>query len=186
VTRLVLCRHAEVGNREEARDLAVSLAGIPFAAVYTSPLARALETAQAVAAAYGLVPIEVADLREIEFGAVEGVPFERYPAQLQAQLLGDPLSVRFPGGETYGELRTRVCRALDDVVGRHTDESVLVVTHAGSIRAALADWLGITGEAVFRIDQRTASVNVVDWVEDTPIVRLLNGTHPGISTLRRT
>jgi broad specificity phosphatase PhoE len=53
------------------------------------------------------------------------------------------------------------------------------VSHAGSIRAALADWLGIAGDGVFRIDQRTASVNVVDWVDGTPIVRLLNGTHPG-------
>jgi broad specificity phosphatase PhoE len=179
VTRLVLCRHAEVGNAIEARDLADALAEIPFTAVYTSPLARAAKTAEAVAAAHGLVPIEVGDLREIELGDVEGVEFDRYPARLQAEVLSEPLSVRFPGGETYGELRTRVCRALDVVVERHIGESVLVVSHAGSIRAALAVWLGITGEAIFRIDQRTASVNVVDWVDGTPIVRLLNGTHPG-------
>jgi alpha-ribazole phosphatase len=179
VTRLVLCRHAAAGNTAEAQDLAVALAGIPFASVYTSPLARAVETAQAIAVTHGLVPIEVADLREIEFGDVEGLEFDRYPPQLQTELLNDPLSVRFPGGETYGELRMRVCRALDEVVRRHSDESVLIVTHAGSIRVALAAWLGIASEAIFRIDQRTASVNVVDWVEGTPIVRLLNGTHPG-------
>jgi broad specificity phosphatase PhoE len=179
VTRLVLCRHATPGNTAETQDLTVALAGIPFAAVYTSPVERAVETARAVAAAHGLVPIEIADLREIEFGDVEGLEFDRYPPQLQTELLNDPLSVRFPGGETFGELRMRVCRALDDVVTRHTGESVLIVTHAGSIRAALAAWLGIDGDAIFRIDQRTASVNVVDWVEGTPIVRLLNGTHPG-------
>jgi len=175
VTRLVLCRHAAAGNTVEAQDLAVALAGIPFSAVYTSPLARARETAEAVAAVHGLVPIEVADLREIEFGDVEGLEFDRYPAQLQAELLSEPLSVRFPGGETYGKLRARVCRALDDVVERHAGESVLVVTHAGSIRAALAAWLGIAGEAIFRIDQRTASVTIVDWVDDVPLVRLVNG-----------
>jgi broad specificity phosphatase PhoE len=179
VTRLVLCRHATAGNTAETQDLAIALAGIPFAAVYTSPVERAVETARAVAAAHGLVPIEIADLREIEFGDVEGLEFDRYPPQLQTELLNDPLSVRFPGGETFGELRMRVCRALDGVVTRHTGESVLIVTHAGSIRAALAAWLGIEGDAIFRIDQRTASVNVVDWVEGTPIVRLLNGTHPG-------
>ena len=179
MTRLVLCRHAATGNAAEAHDLAVALAGIPFAAVYTSPLARAVETAKTVAAAHGLVPIEVADLREIEFGDVEGIEFERYPPQLQTELLNEPLSVRFPGGETFDELRLRVCRALDEVLGRHAGESVLIVSHAGSIRAALAAWLGVVGEAIFRIDQRTASVNVVDWVEGTPIVRLLNGTHPG-------
>jgi broad specificity phosphatase PhoE len=179
VTRLVLCRHAAAGNTVETQDLVVALAGIPFAAVYTSPVERAVETARAVAAAHGVVPIEIADLREIEFGDVEGLEFDRYPPQLQTELLSDPLSVRFPGGETFGELRMRVCRALDDVVTRHTGESVVIVTHAGSIRAALAAWLAIDGDAIFRIDQRTASVNVVDWVEGTPIVRLLNGTHPG-------
>ena len=179
MTRLILCRHAAVGSTAETQDLAVALAGIPLAAVYTSPVERAVETARAVGAAHGLVPIEIADLREIEFGDVEGLEFDRYPPQLQTELLNDPLSVRFPGGETFGELRLRVCRALDDVVTRHTGESVLIVTHAGSIRAALAAWLGIEGDAIFRIDQRTASVNVVDWVEGTPIVRLLNGTHPG-------
>jgi broad specificity phosphatase PhoE len=179
VTTLILCRHAAAGNVAEAQDLALALAAIPFAAVYTSPVERAVETARAVAAAHGLVPIEVADLREIEFGDVEGLDFDRYPRQLQTELLNEPLSVRFPGGETYGELRMRVCRALDELVGRHSDESVLVVTHAGSIRVALAAWLGIASEAIFRIDQRTASVNVVDWVEGTPIVRLLNGTRPG-------
>jgi broad specificity phosphatase PhoE len=179
LTRLILCRHAAAGSTAETQDLAVALAGVPFAAVYTSPAERAVETARTVAAAHGLVPIEVADLREIEFGDVEGLEFDRYPPQLQTELLNDPLSVRFPGGETFGELRLRVCRALDDVVTRHTGEPVLIVTHAGSIRAALAAWLGIEGDAIFRIDQRTASVNVVDWVEGTPIVRLLNGTHPG-------
>jgi broad specificity phosphatase PhoE len=179
LTRLILCRHAEAGNTAEVHELTARLAEIQFTAVYTSPLARALQTAEAVAAAQGLIPIEIADLREIDFGDVEGLEFDRYPPQLQAELLGGPLSVRFPGGETYGELRERVCRALDDVIARHPGEPVLIVTHAGSIRAALGAWLGIAGEAIFRIDQRTASVNVVDWVEGTPVVRLLNGTHPG-------
>jgi broad specificity phosphatase PhoE len=50
--------------------------------------------------------------------------------------------------------------------------------HKGSIRAALGAWLGIAGEAIFRIDQRTASVNIVDWLDGVPVVRLVNGTRP--------
>jgi broad specificity phosphatase PhoE len=178
VTRLVLCRHAEAGNEKQASELGAALASVPFKAVYTSPLERALATSRAVAARHGLVPVEVADLREIDFGDVEGLQFDHLSTELQAGLLGEPLTVRFPGGETYGELRERVCRALADIVARHADETVAIVTHAGSIRAALATWLGVEGEAIFRIDQRTASVNIVDWLHGVPLVRLVNGTRP--------
>jgi broad specificity phosphatase PhoE len=50
------------------------------------------------------------------------------------------------------------------------------VTHAGPIRALLAQWLGIDGDGVFRLDQRLAAVNVVDWTDGIPCVRLVNGT----------
>jgi alpha-ribazole phosphatase len=65
---------------------------------------------------------------------------------------------------------------LDRIVASHPDDVVGVVSHAGAIRAALATWLGIADEAFFRIDQRFASVNVVDWVDGVPLVRLVNGT----------
>ena len=178
MTRLVLCRHAEAGNAKEANELAAVLASVHFDAVYTSPLERALATSRAVAAQHRLVPVEVADLREIDLGEVEGLSFGQLPAELQAELLGAPLTVRFPGRETYGELRERVCRALAAIVARHAGATVAIVTHTGPIRAALAAWLGIEGEAIFRIDQRTASVNIVDWQEGVPIVRLVNGTRP--------
>jgi broad specificity phosphatase PhoE len=178
VTRLVLCRHAEEGNAAQARELAAALAELPLRAVYTSPLRRAVFTADAVAAEHALVPVEVAELREIDFGEVDGLDFDEFPLPLRTELLSGPLSVRFPGGETYTELRERVCRALGEIVAAHANEAVAVVTHAGSIRAAFSLWLGIADEAIFRIDQRPASVNVVDWVEGVPIVRLVNGSRP--------
>jgi broad specificity phosphatase PhoE len=101
MTRLVLCRHAEPANAEQARVLADALKGIPLTAVYTSPLSRAVETAAAIADAHDLVPIQVTDLREIDFGEVDGLEFDALPAELQAGLLRDPMRVRFPGGETY-------------------------------------------------------------------------------------
>jgi broad specificity phosphatase PhoE len=178
MTRLVLCRHAEAGNREQARDLAEALLSCPFAAVYTSPLARALETARAVAEVHRLTPLEVDDLREIDFGDVEGLGFDDLPRELRSGLLQEPTKVRFPGGETFDELRERVCEAIDRIVANHRSETVGVVTHAGSIRAALAEWLRMADDAIFRIDQRHAAVNVVDWLDGVPLVRLVNGTRP--------
>jgi broad specificity phosphatase PhoE len=178
VTRLILCRHAQEANVAQAGELASALAGVPLDGVYTSPLERAAFTARAVAARHELVPVEVADRREIEPGSVDGLPFDEYPADLRAELVSRPLSVRFPGGESYAEMRDRVLPALETIAAAHARRSVTVVTHAGPIRAALAVWLGIAGEALFRIDQRPASVNVVDWVDGVPLIRLVNGSRP--------
>ena len=178
MTRLILCRHAAEGNAGESRALAAALAAVSLDAVYTSPLPRARITAEAIAAQHALAPIEVSELREIELGAVEGLSFDEYPAELQAELVNRPMSVRFPGGETYEELQERVSGALDEIVRAHSDGTVAAVSHTGPIRAALAGWLGIADEAVFRIDQRTGAVNVVDWVERTPLIRLVNRTGP--------
>jgi broad specificity phosphatase PhoE len=169
--RLVLCRHAETGNVAQADTLAQALAGHRVAAVYTSPLERAVETAQRIAAG----PIVVDDLREIELGDVAGLQFEQYPEDLQAALLASPASVVFPGGESYEQLRVRVVAALEQIVERHPDDAVAVVSHAGAIRAALATWLGIAPDASFRLDQSFAAVNVIDWTDSVPFVRLVNG-----------
>ena len=81
--------------------------------------------------------------------------------------------MRFPGGETYSELRDRVVPALEEIASRHP--RVAVVSHAGAIRAALATWLLVDERAIWRIDQRFGALNVIDFVDGTPVVRLLNG-----------
>jgi broad specificity phosphatase PhoE len=173
--RLVLCRHAAADDAEGAALLAGELAGLEPAAVYTSPLGRAAETAQAVAAPHGLTPVTMNDLREIDFGEVEGVQFEDYPPTLQAALLNTPGTVRFPGGESYEQLRARVVAAVEEIVLRRAGATVVAVSHAGAIRAALATWLSVPADAAFRIDQSYGSVNVVDWLDGAPFVRLVNG-----------
>jgi broad specificity phosphatase PhoE len=179
VTTLVLCRHAEAGHADQARLLAEHLAGLTPAAVYTSPLDRAVATALAVADPHGLAPVERNDLREIDFGEVDGVSFDDLPPALRKGLLNRPGSVRFPGGETYLELQERVCVALERIVAAHPGGTIVVVSHAGAIRAALARWLSVPGDASFRIDQRPAAVNVVEWHDGVPLVRLVNGTGLG-------
>jgi len=175
VTTLVLCRHADPSRPEQALGLARALANVPLTTVYSSPLDRARDTAAALTEGLGRAPIVVDDLREIDFGEVDGLGFDDLPDELQAGLLHEPTRVRFPGGETWAELRSRVCRALDAIVASHPHEVVAVVSHAGPIRAALATWLRMADETVFRLDQRNASINVVEWIDGVPIVRLVNG-----------
>jgi broad specificity phosphatase PhoE len=183
VTRLVLCRHARSGDAAGAAQLADALRDLPFVAVYTSPLERAAATAEAIAAAHRLRPIAVDDLRELDFGDVDGVAFEALPLELQRGLLEHPTEVRFPGGESYAELRTRITTACHDIVERHPDAGVAVVSHAGAIRAALATWLSMADGAIFRLDQRYASINIVDWTDGTPFVRVVNAA-PAATSVR--
>jgi broad specificity phosphatase PhoE len=178
VIRLVICRHVDPADPGAAEALAHVLRPLSLTAVHTSPLARAQATANAVAREHALTPTVVDALREIDFGRVDGRRFDEYPAGLQHALLHTPAQARFPGGETYGELRQRVCAAVEEIVERHPDDSVAVITHAGPIRALLAAWLLMDDEAVFRIDQRYGAVNVVDWIDGIPLVRLVNGSRP--------
>jgi alpha-ribazole phosphatase len=181
VTRLILCRHARSGDSTGAAELADALRDRPLAAVYTSPLERAAVTAVAIAAAHRLQPVVIDDLRELDFGEAHGVPFEDLPSELQRGLLESPTEVRFPGGESYADLRARVTAACDDIVTSHPDSEVAVVSHAGAIRAALATWLSMADGAVFRLDQRHASINIADWTDGTPFVRVVNAAPSPVS-----
>jgi alpha-ribazole phosphatase len=188
VSRLLLVRHCE--PEEDARgrcygslDVGLSEAGLRnahelttrldgFDAVWTSPRLRARQTAAALAA-----PTHVDDdLRELDFGAFEGRTFDEIAAsepEIYRAWMETPTQVRFPGGESYADLKRRAVRSLERIWAEH--DAAVVVTHGGVIRAGLAAWLGMPDEAIFRIDVRYGGVTVVERVADTPIVRMVNG-----------
>jgi broad specificity phosphatase PhoE len=163
-TRLLLIRHAE--PREEARghcygtlDIGLSARGerhaqllartldrIAVDAVYTSPRARAVETAAPLAAAHQLKPRVDEQLREIDFGDFEGRSYDEIAAshpELYRQWMEMPTLVQFPGGESYVRLRRRALDALDAIRNLHAGETAAVVSHGGVIRAAR----GVSGDA---------------------------------------
>ncbi|WP_298284985.1 histidine phosphatase family protein [Acidocella sp.] len=125
-------------GHEEARRLAESLRGQSLAAIYTSPLLRAYETACHVARVHPHVPFHADErLTEIGFGEWEG----RTQAEIRAttpealrRWKRDPGGMRFPGGETLGEARARLHEFLS-ALPEHGGPA-LVVTHAGIIRLA--------------------------------------------------
>jgi alpha-ribazole phosphatase/probable phosphoglycerate mutase len=193
VTRLLLIRHAEPdedargrcygrldiglsrGGLANAERLARSMSTIELAAVYTSPRTRALQTATALCAS----PIVDERLREIDFGELEGRTYEeieRERPELYRRWMETPTLVRFPGGENYTELRSRVAACVGEVVSSHAGAVVAVVAHGGVVRTALADALGLPNERAFALDVGYGRVSVVDWFGSTPVVRLVNGT----------
>ncbi len=146
----------------QAMQLAEQLKGETFAAIYSSDLLRARQTAQPVAKMLGM-PVQIEPrLREINQGEWEGVLVEdiraRY-AELWSQRTVDPASVRPPGGETVGEVAARVYAALDDIARLFPTERALIVSHGLSIATAICREKGIpVGQAYTVIPENVQPV----------------------------
>lgn len=193
-TRLYLARHAattlepgrccgslDVGlseeGREQARLLAEALRGVEFAAVYTSPLERARHTATAIAGRQNLISNELAGLAEIDFGELEGRRFEEIAAthpDVYATWMSRPTEVEFPAGERFADFSRRVRETARDICLAHEREAIAIVSHGGPIRIVVAEALAMPPHALFRVDQSFTGLSVIDWIDNSPIVRLLN------------
>ena len=192
MTRLLLIRHAEPDEAARGRcygrldvglspngfasaeRLAESLRAVELDALYVSPRLRAVQTAIA------LGPSRIVDdrLRELDFGHFEGRTYdeiEREQPEFFRSWMETPTLVRFPGGESYADLRERVSAALDDVVTANDGRIVALVSHGGVIRAALAIALGLPDDRAFALALGYARISIVDVFDETPIVRLVNG-----------
>ena len=161
----------------QGRRLGARLAGEPVAAVVSSPRRRAVDTAGAIAAPHGLAVDVLDDLRELNFGELEGRTYEEIAEsrpELYAQWMEAPTTVRFPGGESYHDLHARVLHAVAGLRESFDGRVVVAVTHGGVVRAVLADALGMPAARIFRIALDTASLTRVEWIEGVPIVRSVN------------
>jgi len=168
---------SECGERQilEKLDLLRSL--VPKI-IYTSPAKRASASARRVAGELEL-PIQMADdLREIHFGSFEGLTFDeiqrKHPSEY-ALWMEKPTEIQFPDGESFDDLNTRVEAFLRRLLEIHRSETVLVVSHAGVNRVILAKALGLSPRNIFQIDQSYAGISVIDYFENTTLVRLVNG-----------
>ncbi len=120
-------------GRQQASSMASNLAAAQFDVVWSSPLARARETADIITTAWHLEPPLLHEgLREKHFGAIQGIPknelAELNPALLEQILRRNP-AAHFVGGETMDETADRVLTAVLDIGARHGGQRVLVVTH---------------------------------------------------------
>jgi broad specificity phosphatase PhoE len=116
-----------------------------IAALYSSPLSRAYETAKPIACALDL-PIHIVEgLKEFHFGVIEGLTtpeFQaRFPEVYARSRRPDDSDFAYPGGESRTAFFRRVSETMDCIVARHPNESVVIVAHGGTLRAALAHYL---------------------------------------------
>src|SRR5437870_8513484 len=134
---------SDEGGRQ-ADAVARRLAALPkLAAIYASPLERARETAAAIARARGLAVRIERGLTELDVGAWTGRSLKRLSRKPEWRAVQrHPSGFRFPGGESFVEMQTRIVGALARVVERHPASVVVVVSHADPIKAVVAHAIG--------------------------------------------
>ena len=154
-------------GRHQAASLGDRLDDQGIAAIYTSPLSRALETARIIAGACRLEPILRDGLREISHGSWEGLTRHevetRFPDDYAAWE-EDPFTFAPPGAESGLAVLARALPVVREIVTAHTGQSVLVVSHKATIRLLLCSLLGIEARGYRdRLDQSPACLNVLDF-----------------------
>lgn len=159
----------EIGRLQVARLGARFQAEPPLAALYSSPLHRARDTAASIVNA-SLSQIQTApDLREIHCGEVDGLPIaevqQTHAALWMRNLRQDDDDFRWPEGESYRELRARSLGAVRDIAAAHPGERVAIVTHCGVITQVLGSLHGHRPARwdVFR--PQNTSLTVLRWSE---------------------
>lgn len=157
-------------GRREARALGRRFdQGFGFQAAYSSPLERARETARISMGAHRALRV-VDDVREIHCGEVDGMPVElvkaRYAALWAENLRQDNDDFRWPGGESYRELRARVLTAVGAIAAAHPGQRVLVFTHAGVISQVLGFLHGTRPARWEAFRPSNGSLTEVDWEND--------------------
>lgn len=163
-------------GRAQASALGRALASEPLVALYSSPLARARETAAAIAAHHALPVCIEPGLRELDQGDLEGLTSAEMHARygpLLARWREDPTIVPLPHGETIAALAARACATLDRVRTRHAgaDGSVVLVAHNFTNRVLICALFGLSLTRLGTVPQDVASYTVIAL--DGPVARLL-------------
>ena len=153
-------------------------------AVYCSPLERTRETAAPIGEAVGLRPVAERGLLECDFGEWTGAELKqlmKLPEWATVQRV--PSTFRFPGGESFGEMQHRIVSTLDRLRAAHPGGTVVCVSHADPIKAALAHALGTHLDLFQRIVVSPCSVSIVSWSPFGPIALTVNSTGGSLAEL---
>jgi probable phosphomutase (TIGR03848 family) len=168
--------HLNEKGQKQASELAEALKTVPLAAVYSSPLERAVETAEPIASARGLVVQRLPGLMETDIGDWQGLEIKKIgklPAWKIVQRA--PSRFRFPGGDSFVEQQTRLVGEVERLVAGHKPEELLaLVFHADPIKLLLAYYLGMPLDFFQRLACSPGSVSILTLSESGAIVHKIN------------
>ncbi len=156
--------HLNKRGHEQAQVIAKQLARAPIKAIYSSPLERALETAEPLAKALSLEVIPRPGLTEIDVGEWQDQKLKSLSRSKEWKIVREvPSRMHFPGGETFAEAQLRIAGELELLSKYHTPkEAVVCVSHADPIRLAVAYFLGLPLDLFQRLFVAPASITVIE------------------------
>lgn len=195
MTRLLLVRHGDTELNSAERywgqtDVKLSAAGLRQAeklrdrlatqridAIYASDLSRASVTAEIIASKHQSDITTCAELREIDFGELEGLTFDEI-SQLYPELIKLWVSwsfhLKFPGGESVDELNNRVNKFPSRLKKHTAEETALIVAHAGPLRLLVCHLLGIEPQHWRQFRLALGSLTILETHPQGAILNLLN------------
>jgi probable phosphoglycerate mutase len=146
-------------------------------AVYASPMERTAETARPIARRLGLRVRTERDLIECDFGEWTGASLASLAKKPEwAQVQKCPSGFRFPGGESFLEMQARMASAIARLTDRHPGETIVAVSHADPIKAALSTAAGTHLDLFQRLVVSPCSVSTVAYSAGGPYVLTVNST----------
>src|SRR5215470_14573592 len=177
--------HLSDDGRRQAHLAAERLAKLSkLAAVYASPLERARETALPIARARGLALRIERDLAELDIGEWTGLSLKQASRKPEWTIVQHhPSGFRFPGGESFPEMQTRMTAALARLVARHPGQVIAAVSHADPIKAAVAHALGTPLDLFQRIVIAPASISAIAYRREGPAVLTVNSMNGDLTAL---
>jgi probable phosphomutase (TIGR03848 family) len=181
VGKILAGRMAGVSLNEEgkaqAQKLARRLAHLKLTAIYSSPLERAVETAEPIAKIHNLETTISDDFMELHAGEWTSKTYQEIKEDPRFRNFNTYRSgTRIPGGELMLEAQARILAGLETLYSRHADETVAVVSHADIIKAAVAYYAGIHLDLFQRIEISPASVSIIRMFDETVRILLVNDT----------
>jgi probable phosphomutase (TIGR03848 family) len=175
--------HLSDDGRRQAETVAKRIAELPeIAALYTSPLERARETADAIARARGLAAQVEPDLTECDPGDWTGASLRRLTKRPEWRAVQQhPSGFRFPRGESFTGMQGRIVDAIGRLADRHRGGAIVAVSHAEPIKAVAAHALGLHLDLFQRIVIAPCSVTAIVWSAERPTVLAVNATDPDLT-----
>jgi broad specificity phosphatase PhoE len=169
---------SETGRRQ-ARATAARLARLPVSFIYSSPAARAVETANIIAHPHGFSVSSLPAIIDIDFGELQGLSQQeaqlRY-AEVYDGWIKSPQGVKFPHGESLAEVRNRAGKAVDAIIRGLHDETFILVSHKVVIIALIMHLLKIPDDRFRHISQDTCAVNIFVKQKSFFYATLINDT----------
>ena len=173
--------HLNQRGQDQARALGEALKDVPIKAVYSSPLERAMETADPIASAHKLQIIQESGLLESDIGKWQGKSLKALRlTKLWKVVQNSPSRFRFPEGESFPEMQTRIAAALERIIQRHNkpQDIVAVVFHSDPIKLAVSHFLGMPLDNFQRLSCDTGSLTALHVSESGANLVKLNQRPP--------